>query len=60
VNIFIVTMNCPICGALMVWLNGSISHDPPLKYYQCRICNVNVTKFPDETYEILEIKGQQK
>ena len=54
------TMNCPICGTMMIWLNGSISHDPPLKYYQCRICKVNVTKYPDDTYEILEIKDQRK
>jgi outer membrane protein assembly factor BamB len=46
------TMNCPLCGALMVWLNGSINHDPPIKYYQCRNDNIYVTKFQDGTYEI--------
>ena len=34
------TMNCPLCGALMVWLNGSIMHDPPINYYQCRNDNI--------------------
>ena len=46
------TMNCPLCGALMVWLNGSINHDPPTKYYQCRNDNIYVTKFQDGTYDI--------
>ena len=46
------TMNCPLCGALMVWLNGSINHDSPTKYYQCRNDNIYVTKFQDGTYEI--------
>jgi endogenous inhibitor of DNA gyrase (YacG/DUF329 family) len=46
------TMNCPLCGALMVWINGSISHDPPVKYYECRYDNIRVTKYQDETYDI--------
>jgi transposase-like protein len=50
------TMNCPQCGVIMVWINGSISHDPPIKYYVCRSCNVNVTKHHDDSYEIEEIK----
>ena len=50
------TMNCPVCGAIMIWLNGSISHDPPIKYYECRVCNINVTKQPDDSYEIVEEK----
>ena len=54
------TMNCPICGVIMVWLNGSISHDPPVKYYTCRICNVNVTKQYDGSYNVTEIKAEQK
>ncbi|HZD83472.1 MAG TPA: hypothetical protein VE076_11395 [Nitrososphaeraceae archaeon] len=53
-------MNCPLCGTMMVWLNGSISHDPPVKYYLCRICNVNVTKQPDESYEVTKVKADQK
>ena len=50
------TMNCPVCGAIMIWLNGSISHDPPVKYYECRVCNINVTKQLDGSFEIVERK----
>lgn len=49
-------MNCPVCGAIMVWLNGSILHDPPTKHYQCRRCNINVTSFPDGTIETEQAK----
>ncbi|MGC2427290.1 MAG: hypothetical protein WA421_09655 [Nitrososphaeraceae archaeon] len=45
---------------MMVWLNGSISHDPPVKYYLCRICNVNVTKQLDGSYEVTKVKAEQK
>lgn len=54
------TMNCPLCGTMMVWLNGSISHDPPVKYYICRICNIHVTKQPDNSYEFAKIKDEKK
>ena len=54
------TMNCPLCGALMVWLNGSIMHDPPINYYQCRNDNINVTKFQDGNYEIQYPKKNNK
>ena len=54
------TMNCPVCGAIMIWLNGSISHDPPVKYYECRVCNINVTKQPDDSYEIVQAKKQKQ
>ncbi|MGA8913113.1 MAG: hypothetical protein WB443_09680 [Nitrososphaeraceae archaeon] len=54
------TMNCPLCGTMMVWLNGSISHDPPVKYYICRICNIYVTKQPDNSYEFAKIKDEKK
>lgn len=53
------TMNCPSCGSLMVWLNGSICHDRPLKQYQCRVCNIYVYKQLDDSYEIEEIKYQK-
>lgn len=36
----------------MVWLNGSVLHDPPTKFYQCRLCSIKVTKFADGTEEI--------
>jgi transposase-like protein len=58
--LFFMTMNCPLCGTMMVWLNGSISHDPPVKYYLCRICNVNVTKQLDGSYEVTKVKAEQK
>ena len=54
------TMNCPLCGTLMVWLNGSISLDPPVKYYLCRICNVYVTKQLDNSYEVTKVKAEEK
>jgi hypothetical protein len=54
------TMNCPVCGTIMIWLNGSISHDPPIKYYECRVCNINVTKQPDGSYEMVEAKKQKQ
>ena len=44
-------MNCPSCGAVMVWLNGSVLHDPPVKFYQCRRCGINATKWADGTVE---------
>jgi len=44
-------MNCPACGAVMVWLNGSVLHDPPTKFYECRQCKIKVTKLPDGTIE---------
>ena len=54
--IFIMTMGCPLCGSMMVWLNGSISHDPPVKQYECRNCNIRVIKQPDGSYEIVQLK----
>jgi hypothetical protein len=54
------TMNCPLCGTMMVWLNGSICHDPPVKYYLCRICGIYVTKQLDNSYEFTEIKDEKK
>jgi hypothetical protein len=45
---------------MMVWLNGSISHDPPVKYYICRICNMYVTKQSDNSYEFAKIKDEKK
>ena len=44
----------------MVWLNGSITHDPPINYYQCRNDNIYVTKFQDGTYEIQYPKKNNK
>jgi transposase-like protein len=50
------TMGCPLCGSMMVWLNGSICHDPPVKQYECRNCNIRVIKQPDGKYEIIQLK----
>ncbi|HKU50405.1 MAG TPA: hypothetical protein VJP79_10665 [Nitrososphaera sp.] len=54
-------MNCPSCGTIMVWLNGSILHDPPEKIYECRNCRVSVIKHPSGDYDIkaLDEKPQQ-
>jgi len=54
------TMICPLCGALMVWLNGSITHDSPVNYYECRNDDIHVTKFQDGTYEIEYPKNKNK
>jgi hypothetical protein len=35
----------------MVWLNGSVLHDPPTKFYECRQCKIKVTKLADGTIE---------
>ena len=53
-------MNCPSCGAIMVWLNGSILHDPPVKQYECRVCRLYVEKYPDGNYEAKQIEPEQK
>jgi hypothetical protein len=53
-------MNCPSCGAIMVWLNGSILHDPPTKFYHCRRCNIHVTKMPDDSIETDQPEQQQQ
>ena len=51
-------MNCPTCGAMMVWLNGSVLHDPPVKEYECRRCQLFVVKYPDGNYEAKPIAQQ--
>ena len=48
------TMYCPNCGTLMVWKNGSILHDPPIKRYECGYCEIIVTKYMDGSYEIIK------
>ncbi|MEW6605055.1 MAG: hypothetical protein AB1351_10285 [Thermoproteota archaeon] len=51
-------MNCPSCGAIMVWLNGSVLHDPPVKEYECRRCQFFVIKYPDGNYDIKPIQPE--
>ncbi|HVX02189.1 MAG TPA: hypothetical protein VHA09_03470 [Nitrososphaera sp.] len=53
-------MNCPVCGAIMVWLNGSVLHDPPTKFYECRQCKISVTKFADGTIETVQQQQLQE
>ena len=48
------TMYCPNCGTLMVWKNGSILHDPPIKRYECGYCEIVLTKYMDGSYEIIK------
>jgi DNA-directed RNA polymerase subunit M/transcription elongation factor TFIIS len=50
----LMTMYCPNCGALMVWKNGSIVHDPPTKRYECGYCEIIVTKYGDGSYETIK------
>ena len=40
------TMNCPLCGTMMVWLNGSILHERLVKNY-------------DGSYELAEKKVEK-
>jgi hypothetical protein len=53
-------MNCPSCGVIMVWLNGSVLHDTPVKNYECRRCQQFVIKYSDGSYETKPIEPQQK
>ena len=52
-------MNCPTCGAMMVWLNGSVLHDPVVKQYECRHCQISVVKYLDGSYETNQIEPKQ-
>ena len=53
-------MNCPSCGTLMVWLNGSIMHDQQINYYECRNCKIKLNTLSDGTYEITEQPKEQR
>ena len=53
-------MNCPNCGAIMVWLNGSVLHDPPVKQYECRRCQIFLVKYADGNYEIMSAEPEQQ
>jgi hypothetical protein len=43
---------------MMVWLNGSVLHDPPVKEYECRICLLSVVKYPDGDYKTEPIQRE--
>ncbi|MDQ3883230.1 MAG: hypothetical protein M3243_04160 [Thermoproteota archaeon] len=51
-------MNCPNCGAIMVWLNGSVLHDPPVKQYECRECKLFVVKYQDGNYDVIPVESE--
>jgi uncharacterized protein (UPF0333 family) len=53
------TKDCPFCGKLMVWLNGSISHEISTKFYTCRACKINIIKYPDGSEELEQMKAQE-
>ncbi|MDQ3884720.1 MAG: hypothetical protein M3239_04665 [Thermoproteota archaeon] len=40
----------------MVWLNGSVLHDPPVKEYECRACRLFVVRYSDGSYEVTSIE----
>lgn len=40
----------------MVWINGSVLHDPPEKLYECRICQLFVVKHADGDYDVRPLK----
>ena len=43
----------------MVWLNGSVLHDPPEKIYECRVCQISVIKHANGDYDVREIGDKQ-
>lgn len=53
-------MNCPSCGTIMVWINGSVLHDPPEKLYECRICQLAVVKHSDGDYDVRPLNEQDR
>jgi len=54
------TMNCPLCGTLMIWLNGSIMHDQQINYYECRNCKIKLNTLSDGSYEMTEQPKEQQ
>ena len=56
----VMTMNCPQCGTLMVWLNGSIMHDQQINYYECRNCKIKLNTLSDGTHEITQQENEQR
>ena len=55
-----VTMNCPSCGTLMIWLNGSIVHDQQINFYECRNCKIKLNTLSDGSYEITQQDSEQR
>ena len=54
------TMNCPSCGTLMIWLNGTIMHDQQVNYYECRNCKIKLNTLSDGSYEITQQDSEQR
>ena len=54
------TMNCPQCGTLMIWLNGSIMHEQQINYYERRNCKIKLNTLSDGTYEITQEENEQR
>lgn len=54
------TMNCPSCGTLMIWLNGSIMHDQQINFYECRNCKIKLNTLSDGSYEITQQGNEQR
>jgi len=54
------TMNCPSCGTLMIWLNGSIVHDQQINFYECRNCKIKLNTLSDGSYEITQQDNEQR
>ena len=45
----------------MIWLNGFFDPRHDIQYYECKHCNIQVVKYPDD--QIIEVKqrrGQSK
>ena len=53
-------MNCPSCGEMMVWINGSVLHDPPVKEYECRRCLLLVVRYPDGNYDAKPMQPEKR
>ena len=54
------TMNCPSCGTLMIWLNGSIMYDQQINFYECRNCKIKLNTLSDGSYEITQQDNEQR
>jgi hypothetical protein len=44
----------------MVWINGSVLHDPPEKLYECRICRLSVVKHANGDYDTQPLNEQSR
>lgn len=42
----------------MIWLNGSVLHDTPVKQYECRTCQLFVVKYQDGNYDVVPVGSE--